>query len=197
MSVEIEFFFDVVSPYSYLASTQIPKLEAETGATVDWRPFFLGGVMKSANNSPPARVPNKAKYMYADLQRWAERYDIDLQYPSDFPVNSLRAQRLILIAKRLHSDPAPLARRFFEAYWAEGRDISEPEVLKEAIEKTGFDSEQFFEQIEKDDIKKKLEANSNEAVERGAFGAPTFFVGDEMFWGNDRLDFVREAARSK
>jgi 2-hydroxychromene-2-carboxylate isomerase len=192
---EIEFFFDVASPYSYLASTQIDELEAETGVPVRWRPFLLGGVFESVGNSAPARLRPKARYMLEDLNRWADRYDIPFEMPSNFPVNSLSAQRVLVAAgERGQEAVVRLAHRLFEDYWVEGRDVSDTRVVAEAADAVGLDGDEMLDWTERDRIKDKLRSNSDEAVERGAFGAPTFFVGDEMFWGNDRLDFVREAA---
>jgi 2-hydroxychromene-2-carboxylate isomerase len=194
MADTIEFFFDIASPYSYLASSRIDWLENETGADVDWRPFFLGGVFKATGNEPPARVENKAKYMRKDLRRWAERYGVGFQYPSTFPVNSLAAQRAILAAKKKELNAIELAERLFKDYWIRDRDISDKSVIEGALKEVARPSKELLKQINAPDIKQALKRNSDEAVERGAFGAPTFFVGDEMFWGNDRLHFVREEA---
>lgn len=194
----IEFFFDVSSPYSYLASTQIDQLEADTGLPVRWRPFLLGGVFKATGNSPPARVPPKASYMLQDLHRWADHYEIPFEMPADFPLNSLTTQRaLVATAERDSEAVAPLASRLFRAYWADGRDASDPEVVEQIADDLELPAADIVAAADEDDIKDRLRAITDEAVERGAFGAPTFFVGDEMFWGNDRLQFVREAAERK
>ncbi|MFB6265357.1 MAG: 2-hydroxychromene-2-carboxylate isomerase [Bradymonadaceae bacterium] len=192
---QIEFFFDIASPYSYLASTQIDKLEDETGVPVVWKPFLLGGVMKATGNEPPARVQPKAAYMLEDINRWADRYAIPFEMPAQFPLDSLTTQRA-LVAAREREDGAvsTLAPELFEAYWAEGRHVSDPDVIADVADEAGFDGRELADATGEDAIKAKLQELSDEAVDRGAFGAPTFFVGDEMFWGNDRLDFVRKAA---
>lgn len=192
---KIEFFFDIASPYSYLASTQIEDLEADTGLPVEWRPFLLGGVMKATGNSPPAQVQAKASYMLTDLNRWAERYGIPLEMPSTFPINSLTTQRALLALDELDVGSLPeFAGALYRAYWSEDVDVSEPDRIAQVADNHGLPGPQIVGETDKPAIKDRLRANSDEAVEKGAFGAPTFFVGDEMFWGNDRLDFVREAA---
>lgn len=197
-SVEVEFFFDIASPYSYLASTQIDDLEDETGATVRWRPFLLGGVMKATGNAPPAQVPAKAKYMLADLNRWAARYDIPFEMPGNFPINSISTQRALVAAERLDgASMVPLARALYEGYWAEGRDVSDTSVIEDVAEENGMEAEPIMDRIDDPDVKEQLKAHSDEAVERGAFGAPSIFVEDELFWGNDRLDFVRDEVRRR
>lgn len=190
----IEFFFDVGSPYSYLASTQLDEMEKQTGASIEWRPFLLGGVFEATGNSAPALVPAKAQYMIRDLQRWSETYDIPLEMPSDFPINTLLAQRAIIAAGE--EDPSnieALAEVLFRRYWVEDSDVSDGGVVAGAADEIGLDGPGIVARTQDQSVKDILHENSDEAVERGAFGAPTFFVDDEMFWGNDRLDFVRRA----
>lgn len=188
----IEFFFDVGSPYSYLASTQLDELERETGATIEWRPFLLGGVFEATGNSAPALVPAKAQYMIRDLQRWSESYDIPLEMPSDFPINTLLAQRAIIAAGEEDSSHVEtLAEVLFRRYWVDDSDVSEGGVVAAAADEVGLDGREIVARTQEQSVKDALHGNSDEAVERGAFGAPTFFVDDEMFWGNDRLEFIR------
>jgi 2-hydroxychromene-2-carboxylate isomerase len=192
---DVEFFFDIGSPYSYLASTQIDQLERETGASVEWRPFLLGGVFKETGNAAPANVPPKAQYMLTDLRRWADTYDIPFQMPENFPLNTLPTQRALIAVKERGGEVPPLARALFRGYWGEGRDVSDPSVIAQMCERVDAPGDDILEAIDDDDIKAELREVTNEAVERGAFGAPTFFVDDQMFWGNDRLTFVRAAVR--
>jgi len=188
----IEYFFDYVSPYAYLADTQLSALAARTGAEIVYRPFFLGGVMQAAKNTPPIAVPNKGKYMMADLQRWSRRYGAPINPNPHFPVNTLQAMRAAVAAL----DDARFAdfhRAMFRAVWCEGKNLGDEAVLRAQIDAAGLDSAAILARAKEQDVKDTLRRNSEEAVERGAFGAPTFFVGDEMFWGNDRLDFLEEA----
>lgn len=196
--IEVEFFFDIASPYSYMAATRIDALEEQTAAEVQWRPFLLGGVLKSTGNSPPAQVPAKAKYMLADLNRWAERYEVPFEMPGNFPLNTISTQRALVAADRQEGAAmVPLAEEVYRAYWAQGRDVSDASVIEEIADDIGMDGGAIVEAIDTPAVKEKLEENSDEAVERGAFGAPSFFIGDELFWGNDRLSFVREEVRRR
>ncbi len=181
----LEFFFDVVSPYSYLASTQLDALAARTGAEVVWRPFFLGGVMKAVGNVPPASLPARAPYLFRDLMRWGRLYGVPISLPPVFPTLTLTAQRA-LVAMPASEIPAA-AGRLFRAYWGSGRNIGDPAVLADLLPAEALAAAATPE------AKAALVAASEEAVRRGAFGAPTMFVRDEMFFGNDRMHFVEEA----
>jgi 2-hydroxychromene-2-carboxylate isomerase len=189
---KLEYFFDYVSPFSYLADSQIPGLLARTGAEIEYRPFLLGGVMKSSGNSPPFAVPAKGAYTGTDTQRWAKRYDVPLNPNKHFPVNTVKPMRAALILLG-NSKYAAYQAAIFEAMWQQGQNIGEEEVLRVVLEKVGLDADDILARCGDQDIKDLLRANTEEGVARGAFGAPTFFVGDEMFFGNDRLDFVEEA----
>lgn len=192
---EIEFFFDIASPYSYLASTQIDALEEDTGLPVRWRPFLLGGVMKATGNEPPARVDEKARYMLSDLNRWADRYGIPFELPSDFPINSLTTQRALVAVDEMDAGEVPeFADALYRAYWVEDTDLSQGEAVAEVADDVGLPGDEIVSSTQESHIEQRLQENSDEAVDRGAFGAPTFFLDGEMFWGNDRLDFLREAA---
>lgn len=189
-----EYFFDYVSPFAYLADTQIPALLARSGAEIVYRPFFLGGVMQAAKNSPPITVPNKGRYMFTDIQRWARRYGVPANPSPHFPVNTLHAMRAAVAAL---GDPgfAAFHRAMFRGVWVEGQNLADEAVLRAAIDAAGLDGAALLARAKDPGVKETLKRNSDEAVERGAFGAPTFFVGGEMFWGNDRLDFLEEALR--
>ncbi len=196
MSGKLEYFYDFVSPFTYLANGQLPGIVSRTGCELIARPFFLGGVMKATGNAPPVHVPAKGAYMFGDLGRWARRYGVTIQMPAVFPFSSLKAMRGAIVAER--EDRERVYRNAcFHAIWAEGIDVSGNDGLGLVAERAGLDPAAFLAAIEQPDVKDALAANTSEAVERGAFGAPTFFVnGAEMFWGNDRLDFVEEALRS-
>lgn len=183
----VEFFYDVVSPYSYLASTRIEAIVADCGAQVVFRPMFLGGLMKTVGNQPPATLPARGRYMLTDLHRWAAFYGIPLTFPSYFPSLTIGAMRA-LVALPAEERPAP-THALFHAYWAEGRDVSDPGVLADVIgqELAGAASDPA--------AKQSLIDATAEAAERGAFGAPTFFVDDQMFFGNDRLPFLEQHLR--
>lgn len=191
---EVELFFDVGSPYSYLAATQMPGLRERTGATVVWRPLLLGGVFQLTGNDMPARLASKAKFMLADLDRWAAQYGVPFRMNSHFPVKTLSAQRVLLATDELYGQEAVerLAMSLFEAMWVDDEDVSSGDAIAFRVNRCGLDARALMARVGEDDLKQKLKDVTAEAVERGAFGVPTFFVGDAMFWGNDRLHMVEE-----
>ena len=188
----VEYFFDYVSPFAYLADTQLPALAQRTGAEIVHRPFFLGGVMQATKNSPPITVPSKGRYMFVEIQRWAKRYGVPANPNPHFPVNTLTAMRVAVAAL---GEPrfGDLHRALFRAVWVDGKNLADEAVLEATVAAAGLDAAALLARAKEQAAKDALRRNTEEAVERGAFGAPTFFVGDEMFWGNDRLDFVEEA----
>ena len=190
----VDFFFDLSSPYSYLAATQVEALAARTGAEVAWRPMVLGAVFKSVGNEMPARVPHKARWMGNDLTRWAAHYGVPWRMSSHFPLNAIKAMRLVLVDD---AKAGAVALAGFRAMWAEDRDITDEGELRRLAERGGLDPATALAAIETPAIKERLRANTDEAVARGAFGAPTFLVGDELFWRNDRLHFVEASLRRK
>jgi len=190
---EIEFFFDVGSPYSYLASTQIDALGDRVGRPVRWRPFLLGGVFKATGNDMPARGAAKAQWMLSDLALWAEHYGVPFRMSSRFPLNTLRTQRALAAAGREDdARVAPLARAFFHAMWAEDRDVSSDEEIARIASECGLDGEAVVAACAEQEVKDVLRGWTEEAVSRGAFGAPTMFVDDTMYWGNDRLSLMQD-----
>ncbi len=189
MTITLEFFYDYVSSYSYMANVAVRSLE---GVEVKYRPMFLGGVMKATGNSPPGTVPAKGRYLARDLRRWAKHYDVPFRFNSIFPQNTLSALRLALVAQRRGTFDA-VHQPLFDAMYVNDRDLSDPAVLAEIVTAAGLDADDYAAAIGTDEIKNELKANTEEAVARGAFGAPTFFVGEEMFFGNDRFDFIRAA----
>lgn len=190
MAERIEFFWDAASPYTYLASTQIEALAADCGAEIDWRPFLLGGVFQATGNQPPANVPAKGKYLFGDISNWARYYGVPLTFPESFPVNSIHAGRAGLVAAE-QGHGALFAKNVMYAHWAEGRDVGDSNVLAKVATDSGLDPDETATRIQEQSIKDRLKANTDEAVERGAFGAPTLFVGETLFWGNDRLELLR------
>lgn len=190
MTENIEFFWDAASPFTYLASTQIEALAADCGVTVRWRSFLLGAVFKATGNQAPANVPAKGKYLFQDLQYWARFYQVPLVFPDSFPANSLAAARAGLVAED-HGCGAQFAKTVMHAHWAEGHDIGLPEVLATVIAESGLEPNAVAAATQEPTIKEQLKANTAEAIERGAFGAPSVFVGDALFFGNDRLELLR------
>jgi len=195
MAGTVEFLFDVVSPTSYLAYKRLPDIAARTGATIVWTPVFLGAVMQGSGNAPPGTVPAKGEYMGRDLVRCAERFDIPFALNPHFPVKTLLLQRTALAL--LDDAGEDEFRRFldtcFQAVWVEAKNMGSAAVAAETLSAAGFDPEALAARASAPAIKEKLKANTDGAVARGVFGAPTFFVGEEMYFGQDRLDYVEDA----
>lgn len=191
----VEFFYDLISPTAYLAQTQLPAIAARTGATIEFRPMFLGGVMQATGNRPPGMLPAKGKWMQADMARFARRYGVPLNPNPHFPMmNTLHAQRGSTAWRGRADFPALLAA-LYQAVWRDGENLGDREVLQRVVASAGFDAAGFLAAADDPANKEALKASTDEAVARGAFGAPTFFVNGEMFFGQDRLDFVEEALR--
>ena len=196
MTKTLEFFFDVGSPTTYLAYTQLPKLALECGATLRYRPMLLGGVFKATGNASPVSVPAKGRWMHADMARWAKRYGVPLVMNPHFPINTLTLMRgAVGLQLRESADFARYLDTVFKAMWATPRNLGDVAELAAVLTDAGFDAEAFAAMVADPAVKAALVANTEEAVTRGVFGAPTVFVGDAMFFGQDRLDFVREALR--
>lgn len=194
MAKQADFWFDVGSPAAYLAWTQVPRLVAETGAVVNYRPFLLGGVFQATGNRSPLDIPAKGEWMKEDLARHARRYGVEFRHNPHFPINTLMLMRGAL-AVQLREPTRLLAYgdAVYRAIWVDGRDMNDPAEVGAVLAKAGFDPQQLLAWTQEPEVKDRLKAETQEAVTRGVFGAPTFFVGDQMFWGQDRLDFVKEA----
>ena len=189
-----EFWFDFGSPAAYLASTQIANIEAATGARAVWRPMLLGGVFQATGNHSPATIPAKGRYTFIDFDRFARRYGVPLRYNPHFPINTLMLMRGA-VGMQLR-DPerfADYCAAMFQAIWVESLDMNDAGVVGQALHRAGFDPQALLALSQEPDVKAALKVATEEAVARGVFGAPTFFVGDQMFWGQDRIDFLKEA----
>ena len=194
MNRTVECFFDVGSPTAYLAWTQLPAIAAASGAEIAWRPMLLGGVFKATGNASPVSVAAKGRWMIGDLQRWARRYNVPLVFNPHFPINTLTLMRgAVGVQMRERAAFPRYLDVVFGAMWRESRNMGDPAVVAETLREGGFDPAQVAALAGDPEVKAQLIANTDEAVARGAFGAPTFFVGGEMYFGQDRLEFVREA----
>ncbi|MBK6863735.1 MAG: 2-hydroxychromene-2-carboxylate isomerase [Ideonella sp.] len=194
----VEFFFDVGSPTTYLAYTQLPALADACGASIAWRPMLLGGVFKATGNASPVTVPAKGRWMLGDLQRWAHHYGVPLVFNPHFPVNTLALMRGAVGMQM--REPASFGRYLelmFGAMWRAPRNLGDASTLAEVLREGGFDPERVAALAADPEVKARLIAHTEEAVARGVFGAPTFFVGEQMFFGQDRLAFVREALAAR
>ena len=195
MSEIIEFYFDVGSPASYLAWTQLNALAERTGASIELKPILLGGVFMATGNSSPATVPAKGAYSRIDMQRYAERYGVTLNQNPFFPINTLHLMRGAT-AYQGTADFERYLTTVFNAMWIDELDMGQPEVVGKVMTKGGFDPAEVMAKASDPAVKEQLKKATEEAVSRGVFGAPTFFVGDDMFFGQDRLEWVEAAASS-
>jgi len=193
MTKTVEFFYDFGSPTVYLAATQLPDIAASVGATIDWRPMLLGGVFKSTGNQSPVVVPAKAAYMNNDLKRFAKRYGVPFRFNPHFPINTLALMRGAVAYQDDVVVSSTYRDAIFMAIWVEARNLNEPDVIGQVLSDAGLDPAELMNRIGHQTVKDQLIANTAEAVNRGVFGAPTFFVGEQMFFGQDRLDFVAGA----
>ncbi|HSW17809.1 MAG TPA: 2-hydroxychromene-2-carboxylate isomerase [Ramlibacter sp.] len=190
----VEFYFDVGSPAAYLAFTQLPALCESAGAAIDYRPMLLGGVFQATGNQSPMMVAAKGRYMQDDLARFAQRYGVPFAHNPHFPINTLLLMRGA--TGMLMREPARFVAyvdAVFRAIWVARQDMNDPAVVAAALGAAGFDAQALLALAADPEVKERLKTVTQQAVTRGVFGAPAFFVGDQFFWGQDRLDFVKEA----
>ena len=194
MSKTLEFFFDLGSPASYLAYTQLPALCAETAAQLVYQPMLLGGVFKATGNASPISVPAKGRYMFDDLARYARRYQVTLRFNPHFPINTLVLMRAVTgIQMRKPERLVDFLDCLFRALWVDGLHLGDPAVVANVLTEHGFDPEEVLALANDESVKTALKDKTEQAVQRGVFGAPSLFVGNQLFFGQDRLEFVREA----
>ena len=199
MSQIIDFIFDFASPNAYLVHKIVPEIEARTGAKFNYIPCLLGGIFKSTNNQAPmiafGEIPNKMAYGNLEMQRFIDRHGLTkFKMNPHFPVNTLMLVRGAIAAQKDGFLPAYIDA-MVAALWEQGLKLDDPEVLHKAYADAGFDADALMTQMSDPEVKAELVANTEQAVNRGAFGIPTFFVGDDMFFGKERLDQVEEALR--
>ena len=194
MSKTVEFWFDVGSPAAYIAWMRLPQVAQRAGARIDYRPMLLGGVFQATGNQSPMNVAAKGRYMQRDLERFAHASGIDFHHNPHFPINTLMLMRGVVALQA--QDEAAMIRytdAVFRAIWSQGRNMNDPAMVGSVLKQAGFEPEAMLAVFADPAVKDKLKAATQEAVERGVFGAPTFFVDGEMYWGQDRLDIVEQA----
>ncbi|RMG19448.1 MAG: 2-hydroxychromene-2-carboxylate isomerase [Deltaproteobacteria bacterium] len=196
MAQVVEFFYDIGSPYSYLAHTQIERIASEGGAVLAWRPMLLGGVFKALGVRPATLDnPRLAAWQMRDLTLWAEHYGVPFRMNPAFPTNTLACMRLAVACDE-RGLQVPFLKAAFRAMWVRGENVAEEAVLRRCLEEAGAHPGPMLERTKSGHVKQRLKAITQEAVDRGVFGAPTVFVGDALFFGNDRLLFVEKALRA-
>ena len=198
--MKVEFYYDLVSPYSYLAYGQIGRICEENGAELILRPMLLGAVHKEAGIKAPIETKLKARYQARDIRRWAEYYGVPLQFPAPFPFRTLKTMRAAMFLRE-KDDLEAFTHAAFALYWQEGgapkglEGSDEDAPISSIVGRMGADPEEVLEGAASPGAKQGLKDATSEALQRGVFGAPAFFVGEEMFWGNDRLHFVEAALK--
>ena len=190
----VEFYFDLGSPYSYLAYYRLLQMAEQQEIQIVYKPILLGGVFKATGNRSPIEIPVKGAYSILDMQRWAEYYHIPMQMNPHFPMNTLTLMRILTGVQLLHLEKfEQVLKLLFDAMFGTPQNLNEPTVLAEVLKPSGFSVEDIMSMVQSEVVKQKLITETEQAIQRGIFGAPTFFVGDEMYWGQDRLHFVEQA----
>jgi 2-hydroxychromene-2-carboxylate isomerase len=191
MSNSIDFYFDYGSPTSYLAYKQLPGVVRRTGVRVNYLPILLGGVYLATSNHSPLDLPLKRKWMETDMQFFAERYGIQFAVNPHFPINTL-----VLMRGAVYAQQQGFLERYsdavFHGMWGNPENMSEPAVIAKVLQSADLEVQKIVAATQDPAIKEQLKSNTQEAIDRGAFGAPTIFVGDRMFFGQDRIQYVEE-----
>ena len=197
MAKTFDYYFDFGSLASYLAHTQMDKIKTETGATPNYLPMLLGGVFKATGNVSPASVPAKGKYIFVDFKRFADSYGVLLETNPCFPIITTTLMRM-LTGLQMRSDARTheFMDVIFKAIWVDALNLNDPEVLTSVLTKAQFDPAELLALANEQATKDKLKDVTTQAVERGVFGAPTFFVGTQMYWGQDRIEQLKLALKS-
>lgn len=195
-----EFFFDISSPWTYLAFTRVEGVAARCGVEIDFKPILVGGVFNAVNESVyEARAnphPVKGRYYVKDLRDWATFCGVTIGQPSVFPLPAAGIMRVALLAQDAGKLVA-FSKAAFHAYWGELKDISQPEEITALCEAVGMDAAKTLEAVQSDEVKARLRANTQELIERGGFGSPTMFVNQtDMYFGNDRFELVEAALKA-
>jgi 2-hydroxychromene-2-carboxylate isomerase len=195
----IEFFYDLTSPWTYLAFTGIQPMAAAHGATIEWRPILVGGVFNAVNRELYAKREaafgneRQLSYMLKDLGDWARLRGIAIRWPEFHPANAVKCMRGCFVAEE-QGRLLDYSQAVFEAYWGRCEDVGDEQVLADIVTSLGMNSAAFLEAIAQQPVKDRLRANTDEVIARGGFGSPTIFVdGDDMYFGNDRLPLVEAA----
>ena len=197
MTKSLELLFDFGSPTTYLAHKRLQQLSAQYDLEVTQTPILLGGVFKATANTSPVAIPAKGQYMLIqDLPRFSRRYGVPLNSNPHFPINTLQLMRGAIAARRLDCFEA-YAEAVYEAIWVEQKNMGDADLVKEVLTNNGLDAGAILALSQDLAVKAELVSNTEAAVARGVFGAPTMFMEGEMYFGQDRLDFVEEKLQAK
>ena len=194
MTKTVTFCFDFGSPYSYLAYNYLSPIK-DAGAQIELKPVLLGGIFKATGNQPPATVQKKGEYMFKDIQRWSNKLGISFKMNPYFPILTVPHMRGAILAqkKNILED---YMQSMFDSMWLKGLNLNDQEILTQVASESGIDPNDFAEGISSDEIKNELKENTQFAIDKGAFGVPTYFLEDEMFWGIDSIKFLLDSLKS-
>jgi 2-hydroxychromene-2-carboxylate isomerase len=196
MNKNFDFYFDFGSLASYLAHTQLPLICSETGATVNMLPMLLGGVFQATGNASPMSVPAKGRYMYTDMKRFAVAYGVPLNMNLHFPIITTTLMRgATALQMRGDASFQKYMDTIYQAIWVDALNMNDPAIVGTVLAQAGFDPAALMAMANEQATKDQLKTVTMRAVERGVFGAPTFFIGEQMFWGQDRIEFVKAALK--
>ena len=197
MAKTFDYYFDFGSLATYLAHTQLDKIKAETGASPVYLPMLLGAVFKATGNASPASVPAKGKYIFVDFKRFADSYGIPLETNPFFPIITTTLMRMVTgLQMRSDARMHEFMDTIFKAIWVDAMNLNAPEVLEQVLREAHFDPVELLQLANEQATKDRLKDITTQAVDRGVFGAPTFFVGEDMFWGQDRIEQLKVALRA-
>ena len=194
MIKSFDFFFDFISPYSYLAHKQIRNIEYQYKIEINYMPILLGGLLNLVEIKAPASIPSKAKFMIKDCKLFAEKLNIKFKFNSYFPIQSLNLMRGVLIARK-ENKTSLYIDKFFDACWKDGLNLNDQKIVDKILEDLNFNLETFKLKISEQKIKDELKKRTKDAYLKGVFGAPSFIINNKMFWGQDRLEFVLKEAQ--
>jgi 2-hydroxychromene-2-carboxylate isomerase len=194
MAKTFDYYFDFGSLATYLAHTQMDKIKAETGASPVYLPMLLGAVFKATGNASPASVPAKGKYIFVDFKRFADSYGVPLETNPFFPIITTTLMRMVTgLQMRSDARMHEFMDTIFKAIWVDAMNLNAPEVVEQILREAHFDPVELLQLANEQATKDRLKDITTQAVDRGVFGAPTFFVGEDMFWGQDRIEQLKVA----
>lgn len=191
MTDSIDFFFEYSSPYGYIASEKVEALAQRHGVSINWHPFLLGAVFKQEGTQSLVSYPMKGPYSKHDIERSARYHSVPFRWPPTFPIFTVNAARATLWAQTAHPEKAvPLIHALYRICFADGRDLGELDIVLEAAASVGLDPDGAAAAVKSQDMRQALKDKTQAAIDRGVFGSPFILVGDEPFWGADRLSMV-------
>ena len=194
MIKSFEFYFDFGSPYTFLAHKQIRKIEKQNSIKIQYMPILLGGLLKLAGIKANIDIPVKAKYMIKDCKLWAEKYNIEFKFNNYFPITTLNLMRCALVAKKKGFEQN-FINKVFDAIWKDGLNLNDNIIIEKLLENLDINPKAFLIEAADSKVKDELKKKTEDAFNKGIFGAPSFIVNDKIFWGQDRLEFVINEAK--